>query len=86
MTNFKVITHTMYSVVEFERVELNIMILYTNFVFLTSKGQLISECPFGLKISSKIPTKLLPDFCPEISCSFLGASWKLFELPGGLSK
>ena len=51
-----------------------------------SKGQLISKCPFGRKTSSKIPTKLLPDFCPEIFCSFLGASWKLFELPRGLSK
>ena len=42
-----------------------------------TKGQLISECPFGRKISSKIPTKLLPNFCHEIFCSFLGASWKL---------
>ena len=23
-------------------------------------------------------------FCPEIFCSFLGASWKLFGLPGDL--
>ena len=43
-----------------------------------SKGQLISKCPFGRKTSSKIPTKLLPNFCHEIFCSFLGASWKLF--------
>ena len=42
-----------------------------------SKGQLILECPFGPITSSKIPTKLLPDFCPEIFCSFLGAYWKL---------
>ena len=35
------------------------------------KGQLISECPFGPKTSSKIPAKLLPDFCPEIFGSFL---------------
>ena len=48
------------------------------------KGQLISECPFGPKTSSKIPTKSLPDFCPEIFCSFLGAFWKLFWLPGDL--
>ena len=27
---------------------------------------------------TKIPTKLFPDFCPEIFCTFLGASWKLF--------
>ena len=38
-----------------------------------AKGQLISECPFGRKTSSKIPTKLLPDFCPEIFV----ASWGL---------
>ena len=35
-------------------------------------------------VSSKIPTKLFLDFCPEIFCSFLGASWKLFGLPGDL--
>jgi hypothetical protein len=36
-------------------------------------------------VSSKIvPTKLFPDFCPEFFCSFLVASWKLFELPGDL--
>ena len=28
--------------------------------------------------------KLLLDFCPEIFCSFLGASWKLLGLPGDL--
>ena len=44
----------------------------------TSKGQLISKCPFGHKTSSKKPTKLFLDFCPEIFCSFLGASLKLF--------
>ena len=33
---------------------------------------------------TKIPTKLLLDFCPEFFCSFLGASWKLFGLPGEL--
>ena len=44
----------------------------------TPKGQLISKCPFGVKTSSKKPTKLFPGFCPEIFCTFLGASWKLF--------
>ena len=29
-------------------------------------------------VSSKIPTKLFLDFCPEIFCSFLGASWKRY--------
>ena len=45
--------------------------------FFSTKGQLISKCPFGQKTSSKKPTKLFLDFCPEIFCSFLGASWKL---------
>ena len=35
-------------------------------------------------VSSKIPTKLFLDVCPEFFCSFLGASWKLFGLPGEL--
>ena len=79
----------------YDRVILKIDWFFSNFSFSRFdldtmipfiKGQLISECPFGPKTSSKIPTKLLPDFCPEIFCSFLGASWKLFELPGGLSK
>ena len=47
------------------------------------KGQLISECPLGPKTSSKIPTKLLPDFCPEIFCSFLGAPGSFWGLPVG---
>ena len=41
------------------------------------KGQLISKCPCEIIVSSKIPTKLFLDFCPEIFCSFLGAiSWQ----------
>ena len=35
-------------------------------------------------VSSKIPTKLFLDFCPDFFCSFLGTSWKLFGLPGDL--
>ena len=31
-----------------------------------AKGQLISKCPFGRKTSSKKPTKLFLDCCPEI--------------------
>ena len=50
----------------------------------SSKGQLISKCPFGFIVWTKIPTKLFLDFCPEFFCSFLGASWKLFGLPGDL--
>ena len=30
-----------------------------------AKGQLISKCPFEMTVSSKIPTKLLLDFCPD---------------------
>ena len=29
-----------------------------------SKGQLISKCPFGVKTSSKKPTKCIPGFVP----------------------
>ena len=35
-------------------------------------------------VSSKIPTKLFMDICPEFFCSFLWASWKLFVLLGDL--
>ena len=48
------------------------------------KGQLISKYPYEKSVSSKIQTKIFLDFCPEIFCSFLGASWKLFGLPGDL--
>ena len=48
------------------------------------KGQLIYKCPFGIIVWTKIPTKLFLDFCPEFFCCFLGASWKLFGLPGNL--
>ena len=29
------------------------------------KGRLISKCPFGIIVWTKIPTKLFLDFCPE---------------------
>ena len=38
-----------------------------------SKGQLISKCPFGIIVWTKIPTKLFLDFCPEF----------FLQLPGG---
>ena len=41
-------------------------------------GQLISKLPFGFIVWTKLPTKLFLNFCPEIFCTFLGASWKLF--------
>ena len=31
-----------------------------------SKGQLISKCPFGVFVSTKIPTKKFDNFCPRI--------------------
>ena len=37
------------------------------------KGQLISKCPYEKSVSSKLPT----NFCPEIFCSFVGASCRL---------
>ena len=37
------------------------------------KVQLISKCPFGVIVWTKIPTKLFLDFCPEI----FFASWGL---------
>ena len=60
-------------------------VLRTNTLFLTFlEGQLISKCPFCIIVWTKIPTKLFLDFCPEFFCSFLRASWKLFELSGDL--
>ena len=44
----------------------------------STKDQLISKCPFGFIVWTKLPTKLFLNFCPEIFCTFLGASWKLF--------
>ena len=55
-------------------------------LWLLVKGQLISKCPFGVKTSSKIPTKLFLDFCPEIFCSFLGGFLEAFWPSWGLSK
>ena len=45
---------------------------------LLTKGRLILKCPFGFIVWTKLPTKLFLNFCPEIFCTFLGASWKLF--------
>ena len=39
---------------------------------------------FWCQTSSKKPTELFLYFCPEIFCTFLGASWKLFQLSGDL--
>ena len=51
---------------------------------LKDKGQLISKFPYEKSVSTKIPTKIFLEICPEIFCRFLGASWKLFGLPGDL--
>ena len=32
-----------------------------------SKGQLISKCPIGVIVSTKIPTKKIDKFCPTHS-------------------
>ena len=48
--------------------------------FASFKGQLISKCPYKKSVSSKIPTRIFLNFCPEFFCSFLGTSWKDFGL------
>ena len=68
---------------KYKTIGCNIMLAFRYLIYLP-KGQLISKCPFGVKTSSKKPTKLFLNFCPDFFCSFLGASWKLFELPGDL--
>ena len=45
---------------------------------------LFGTLEYEITVSSKIPTKLVLDFCPEFFFSFLGASWKLFGIPGVL--
>ena len=40
------------------------------------KGQLISKFPNEIIVSSKMPTKIFLDFCPEIFCT---CSWGLGE-------
>ena len=52
-----------------------ILFLCVNQEQSVTKGQLISKCPYEKSVSSKIPTKIFVNFCPEIFCSFLGASW-----------
>ena len=53
-------------------------------IMIFTKGQLISKCLFVVFKSPKNPSKNFRDFCPEFFCSFLGASRKLFGLPGDL--
>ena len=43
------------------------IICHTKFRFRKySKGQLISKCPFGVIVWTKIPTKKFDNFCPRI--------------------
>ena len=50
---------------------------------LRIKGQLISKCPYEMIVSSKIPTKLFLDICPEFFCSFLRLPGSFLGLPVG---
>ena len=43
-----------------------------------TKDQLISKCPYGFIVWTKLPKKLFLNFCPDFFSTFLGASWKLF--------
>ena len=70
----------------FKKVRMHLKIDKKNFFCFKSvksticpKGQLISKCPYEKSVSSKIPTKIFLEFCPEIFCSFLGASWGLSQ-------
>ena len=56
----------------------------TNSGTYVSKGQILLLCPYEKLVYPKIATKSFLDFCPEIFCSFLRASWKLFGLPWDL--
>ena len=38
--------------------------LFSNLILQVSKGQLISKCPFGVNVWTKIPTKFFPGFLP----------------------
>ena len=49
-----------------------------------SKGQLISKCPFGFIVWTKKQRNYFWISVLSFFCSFLGASWKLFGLPGDL--
>ena len=52
-------------------------------IVASTKGQLISKCPYEKSVSSKYQRKYFWNLCLEIFCSSLGASWKLFGLPVG---
>ena len=56
----------------------NTCFMFPDVTCISGKEQLISKCPFDFIVWTKLPTKLFLNFCPEIFCTFLGASWKLF--------
>jgi hypothetical protein len=44
------------------------------FFVCQAKGQLISKCPYEKSVSSKIPTEIFLDFCPENFVAFWASS------------
>ena len=52
-------------------------------VSILSKGQLISKCPFGFIVWTKLPTKLFLNFCPEIFVPSWGLPGSFLGLPAG---
>ena len=42
-----------------------ILMTFQYFKFSFTKGQLISKCPFGVIVSTKITTKKFANFCPR---------------------
>ena len=69
----------------------NLVLMYHDASFLLldksrqrfTRGQLISKCPFGIIVWTKIQRNYFWISALNF-CSFLGASWKLFGLPGDL--
>ena len=51
-----------------------------------STGQLILKCPYEKSVSSKIPTKIFLDFCPEIFLQLSGGFLEAFMAFWGHSK
>ena len=47
------------------------------------KGQLISKCPFGIIVWTKIPTKSFLDFCPDFFLPSWGLPGSFLGLPVG---
>ena len=49
----------------------------------STKGQLISKCPFGFIVWTKLPTKIFLNFCPEIFVPSWGLPGSFLGLPAG---